>query len=546
MVAGMRLALAASALLIIYIDPAEPDRFVLLTYLVLVLYTLYSASLLYLQTRQGHLTKAVSRWSHWADVAWYLLLISLSSGTNSIFFFFFFFCILVASFRWGLVAGLRVTFVSSVSFSLVGYFASPPAPDFELNKFLLRPVYLCLLGYMMAHLGDYEIALRRRLALLKEVATISNPRFGIQRTLGVIMSQLRAFYDADACLFLLRDEAAGAYRLLHAKRSEGGAGLTEKPLDEVHARHLLAVPDACALSYGAARDFLGRERQAYFAYDLIRNEPEQSGRNAAAELADMLDAFSFASAPLLTRSQLLGRIFLIRKAGRSFNHGDVVFLAQVVEQISPVIENIMLVDRMASGAAEEERKRIARDIHDSIIQPYIGLQIGLATLEGRLARSEDCESYTDIRSQVARLIGMTEEGVRYLRGYVRGLTEEHTQGDILVVSLRNFAEKFRGATGIEVAVEAQDVQVNDRLAAEIFQLVAEGLSNVRRHTQSAWAAVRLTQEGEAVVVRVENESPESCSGFTPRSISLRAGSLGGRIRVETAHNRTCVIIEIPL
>lgn len=139
MVAAMRVVLASSALVIIYVDPLEPDRFVSITYAALILYTLYSAGLYVLQVRYSPLSEPISSWSHWADVGWYLVLIALSSGTSSIFFFFFFFAILVASFRWGFASGLRVAIVSSVLFTLVGYTTAPSGQDFELNRFLLRP-----------------------------------------------------------------------------------------------------------------------------------------------------------------------------------------------------------------------------------------------------------------------------------------------------------------------------------------------------------------------------------------------------------------------
>src|SRR5215208_6885214 len=87
MIAAMRLVLASSALLIIHLDPSEPDRYVPITYAALILYTLYSAALYIITMRQGRAAQSIERWSHWADVGWYLMLIALSSGTSSIFYF---------------------------------------------------------------------------------------------------------------------------------------------------------------------------------------------------------------------------------------------------------------------------------------------------------------------------------------------------------------------------------------------------------------------------------------------------------------------------
>src|SRR6185436_3958633 len=87
-----RFFLALSALIIIYVDPSEPDRLVNITYAALALYTVYSGLIYILSLRRRTFLHGVPL--HWIDVGWYLLLISLSSGTNSLFFFFFFFVIL--------------------------------------------------------------------------------------------------------------------------------------------------------------------------------------------------------------------------------------------------------------------------------------------------------------------------------------------------------------------------------------------------------------------------------------------------------------------
>jgi hypothetical protein len=153
MIALMRLILAVSALLIIYIDPAEPDRYVMITYLALTLYSLYSAAIYGIILAEWRIAQFFQFWTHWADILWYLLLIALSSGTNSIFFMCFFFSILVASFRFGSKLGFWSAIASSILFTVVGYATVPPEPAFELNRFLLRPIYLLVLGYMIAYWG---------------------------------------------------------------------------------------------------------------------------------------------------------------------------------------------------------------------------------------------------------------------------------------------------------------------------------------------------------------------------------------------------------
>lgn len=83
----MRLILATSALGIIYIYPSEPDRYAALVYTLLCLYTLYSSAICFAIVYRSQFTGFIRSWAHWIDVGWFVLLIALSSGTNSFFFF---------------------------------------------------------------------------------------------------------------------------------------------------------------------------------------------------------------------------------------------------------------------------------------------------------------------------------------------------------------------------------------------------------------------------------------------------------------------------
>src|SRR5215813_7587388 len=215
-IATMRLMLVLLALLSTYIDPAETTHFEAATYTVLVVYLAYSLTLVILAVRGR--TPLPATVAYWADVGWDILLIGASKGTNSIFFFFLFFAILEASFQAGFIAGMRVTLVATVLFTSIGFAMAPEEPEFELHGFLLRPTSLLVLGYMIACWGGAETTLRRRLALLKDVSGLANPRFGVDRTFGALIERLRAFYAADLCLLVMAEPPPGGYTLRRVHR----------------------------------------------------------------------------------------------------------------------------------------------------------------------------------------------------------------------------------------------------------------------------------------------------------------------------------------
>ncbi|HUS14051.1 MAG TPA: histidine kinase [Chloroflexia bacterium] len=547
-IALMRLLLAFSALLVLLLDPAEPDRLVALTYTVLSLYVTYSVVLFVLARRGRVLLPGLVRWGYWIDVAWYLVLVALSSGTSSIFFFGFFFAILVASFRQGFGAGLRVALVSALLFTLVGLTLTPLASNFELNRFLLRPTYLLILGYMMASWGGFEITHKRRLHLLKEVTAIANPRFGVDQTIDWLLTRLRAFYDADVCMLVTQAASPSPpvqYQLRRADRQIRDDRACVEPLPAEIAQGLLALPQNVAAVYKAAppRAQAWNRDVHYHACHVATTNPVDEGRAQCATVATMLDAAALVTVPFHDRTATGGRLYL---AGRrhAFVDSDAAFLVQLVDQVTPVLENIRLVDRLASDAAAEERKRIARDLHDSIIQPYIGLQMGLAAVRAKM------DSANPLSADLESLVDLTREGIAELRGYVHGLKGESTRQDNLLPSVRRYAEKFSEATGIDVRVTTiGDVPMNDRLAAEVFQMITEGLSNVRRHTQARRVVLSLARRNANLVLRIEDfgTGGPPAATFVPRSISEGTAALGGHVRVSArADGGSAVIAEIPL
>src|SRR5215510_12381278 len=549
MVAVMRLMLTLLALLSTYINPdvAETTHYAAATYTVLACYLAYSITLLTLTFRRR--SPNPSPLTYWADVAWYTLLIGSSKGTNSSFFFLNFFAILVASFQGGFSAGWRVTLVTMVLFTGVGFAMAPDEPEFELNGLLLRPTAVLMLGYMIAHWGGAETMFRRRLALLKDVSLLANPRFGVDRTFGALMERLRAFYEADMCMLVMVEAPPGSYTLRRVNRQRRETDGRAEVLTGEVARVLLALPATQAQVSGSLSrlwGWLGAVKRVQ-TYDVVTRERLPEPRQ---EIRQLLAAEAYITVPVRSRGETVGRLYVTAADRYPFEVSDVDFLLQVIEHTMPTIDNIRLVDRLASDAAEEERRRIGRDLHDSVIQPYIGLQMGLVALQKKLATQSHA-----VPEDLKHLLALTNAGIADLRHYMGDLREKAALDsgllpEGLLPAVQRFTKKFAEATGIAVHVEAKTaLPVHDRLAAEVFQMVAEGLSNVRRHTRSAQAMVTLSCGEQQLHLRIANDVATGAvpTPFTPLSITERATALGGCAHVEwPEHGGTVIVVDIPL
>ena len=535
MISAMRLTLAASALVIVWIDPPQPAQFLPGTYFTLFAYTLYSL-FVYL---------ASLRWSkilpipylQWIDLSWYVLLIALSGGSDSVFFFFFFFAILVASFGRGFYSGLHVTVVAAILFTLLSFQITEFKNGFETNRFLLRYVNLLVIGYMIAYWGGSEVTLRERLRLLKEVSLLSNPRFGVNQTIQSILESLRSFYNADTCLLVFSQESngGGPYQLHRVDRNRSKSQAPTEMTKETAWMLLLASPTQAAIHRK-------RARSKTLLYDV------KTGRSSQKVVANstLFNAFegkSCLTVPVYNQNQMLGRIYVVGSK-RSFDYAEIDFVLQLIEQVIPVLENIRLVDRLASDAAEQERRKIGQDIHDSVIQPYIGLQFGLAAVRQKLISGN-----TDVVNEIRDLLELTEGEIEELRRYVGGLRRGESPQNAFLPAVRHFAEKFSEATGLQIEINSpDDLPIYDRLAAELFQMIEEGLSNIRRHSTSSYAKLAITSENGDLLLQLRNDrrSRLEATSFTPRSIADRAAALGGKTMVYTDKNETVVSVQIPL
>jgi signal transduction histidine kinase len=434
---------------------------------------------------------------------------------------------------------------------LVGILSAPQGAEFELNRLLLRPIQLLILGFLISHWGGFKINLRNRLQLLKDVTVLSNPRFGIDRTVNAILESLRSFYDADSALLLVPVEKnKETYQLYRVRRGSHPAALTPPVISaEAAALFLLPFPNHAVIH---RKDGPGQT----LLFDVATRSFVSGDGIVSGRVASALETTNYMSVPVHNRQEPMGRLYVCGSPNR-FDNLAMDFVLQLLDHITPLMENVRLVDNLASDAAEQERHRIARDIHDSVIQPYVGLQLGIAALAQKLRNGN-----TNVVANVEELLELTNQELVEMRSYVRGLQAAEDRRDVLLPAINRFVTRFASVTGIHVDVKTHGkVEVNDRLAAELFQIVAEGLSNVRRHALCNEAGVEIACDGGKLMLQIKNRRPGrtgdlSPNGagnhneqtlFTPRSIAERAALLGGETKVSIDENNyTVVNVAIPL
>ena len=201
-------------------------------------------------------------------------------------------------------------------------------------------------------------------------------------------------------------------------------------------------------------------------------------------------------------------------------------------------------------AQEEERLRIARELHDETAQALAALLVRQRVAE----RSHDPETLQRTMADLRVLTAEALEGVRRMALELRPTMLDDLG---LVAALEAFARQFSHRTGIPVDVRVP--RRPDRLPPEVelvaFRVIQEALSNVARHSQASRAEVSLVAGPGSLVVSVTDDGRgfdlTTALDSRERSLGLfgmheRAGLVGGRLSLDSAPGRgTRVRLEIP-
>lgn len=534
MVFGMRLLLAISALLTLYVARDGVRLFNAWAWLVFVVYALHSLVLLSVaRSRAGFWHGPVI---YWVDVGWYGLMTFATGGARSSFFAFFFFAILATSFRRGFDAGARLTLGSAAALAL----AALGTHGLEnVQLLLLRITFVLALGYMIAFWGGLAVDQRRRLALLRDVSRLSNPRFGVQHTLDSLMEKILVFYGGATCVLLMQD-ANGRWVLNTVHHPATGRAISHNNVSDATVQPLLDfAPGETVLYRGVARTLIPYDSPGAH---VVTAEGQWRDIDPAgcSGIADLLDTGWFISAALPLRRGA-GRIFVT--SGERLRRPDATFLNHIVQQAFPVIETIDLLDRLASDAALRERQKIARDLHDSTIQPYIGLRHAVAAI--RQQAGDD----NVVAADLDRLLSMCTEVIGDMRQFAKSFRNGRQEEPELLIALRRQAAQVRSFYDLEVAVAHEgSLAISDRMAAEVFQIVTEGISNIRKHTRARTADVRLAQDAGLLAIDIVNptDGRGAAEPFMPLSIAERVQALGGSLAVQPTAQQTVLRIRIPI
>lgn len=487
--------------------------------------------------RNGEFEARMRRFLHWGDALWFLAFMFLADDPARYFLFLFFPVFFAAR---------EVSENESVAVAAFGAFASILVlliknPGISWLHLLTFPAALFVVGSLFAALARVETATNRGHELVEDLLQKIDTRRGLENVVASLLEELGRGLSASATIFVVGSKETKPRAILW--ETEGGA--SELAETAVPAVVEAVMPPGPLVAWNWVRQHGWRKtvRLQGLGEDGRPIAPATEEYDRFQVMGALFETGSIISLPLSVVGAGPIRIVIV---GENFG-GDTSLLGilqHIVNQLVPVIENAILKERLAAEAAETERARIGRDLHDSALQPYIGLKFALEALR----RQADGDN--PLAPALASLVDMVSSELKSMREVISGLRGVKGQGDALLLgAVRRQAERFGQLFGIQVDIEVEgDMPVSRRLAGELFHIVAEGLSNVRRHSSARKAVIRLASEEQWLTLSIRNESGGKSPppDFVPRSLAQRTEALGGILEIEANSSETAVNVKIPL
>lgn len=240
--------------------------------------------------------------------------------------------------------------------------------------------------------------------------------------------------------------------------------------------------------------------------------------------------------PLRVGGRATGTLMVANlKGGRRFDQGIVRLVETFADQASVAMEYAGAQAYVRRIGLMEERERIAKELHDGVIQALFAVGMNLqstALMSGS----------TGIASRIEGSVGELDRVIRDLRNYIFGLRPGILADRQLDQALRSLGQDVEASSHISVTVDV-DAALSAALSSrshEIVQLTREALSNISRHSQAKHAVVRLARRRANAVLAIEDDG----IGFDPRKPSTgsglrnmrgRAASIGATLRITSAN-----------
>jgi signal transduction histidine kinase len=259
---------------------------------------------------------------------------------------------------------------------------------------------------------------------------------------------------------------------------------------------------------------------------------------------------TFLGVPVRVGERVFGNLYLTEKPG-GFTEEDEELVEALAVIAGSAVANARMQQRLRRLAVVDDRERIARDLHDAIIQDLFA--VGLL-LQGLALRIEDPRERSGLDDAMTRL----DDAITSLRRFIFDLRppawRERNLAAEITHLVRQLANPYQAVVDIDVSDELdhRDEPIRGELIDDACQVVREGISNALRHSGGAPVSVKLEQGAGSLVIMISDtgkgfEPGTAREGMGLRNLRSRAERAGGEATIRSQPGEgTTVRVVLPL
>jgi signal transduction histidine kinase len=546
-IAAARVALACSSLFAVWLDPAEPARFAQLTYTVHVVYVTYAAALAAYVWRRttGESLPVVT---HLADIAAFSVFQFLTLGPSSPFFIYFVFSLFCAAIRWGWQGTLWTAgIVLSAYLFMTAWMTRTLGPgQFELNRAIVRTVYLIVTAWLLVYLGRYEQRLRDEIERLARWPSTAGAT--LERATEQVMQHGAQIVGARRAVVLWE---AGEEPVVNLGTwTPERASLTKHAPDELDRIVPPGLEHATFICPGTVRT-----AAPLLVSSATGMRSEAGGLTLPSALHSIESSVGLASARFET-DRVSGRVFF---GDLGTPAAEIVPLTEIVaREIGSFLDQVYVTQQLAAIAASEERIRVARDLHDGVLQSLTGIRLEMRAVGSTL--DESAATARDRLFAIERAVAIEQ---RELRLFIEDLgpprpaaAAGRTLAERLEALRERIALEWKAPVAIRVNHEVPELP--EDIADAVPLMVHEAIVNALKHAAPSRVVVDIDGGPDEVRIVVSDDG----HGFSfhgrydhaalaemqtgPRSLLDRVASLGGRMSIDSSDAGSRVEMRLAL
>jgi signal transduction histidine kinase len=541
-----RVFIVVAALIAVYIDPTEPSRFVAVSYAFLIINLVYSLGLLVYVRSLGDVSAKLQTSIHWIDVFWASLLSFFSQGPGSVFFVFFILALVSAAYRWYFRETI-VTISAILGLLVLEAFLLSQFPVFlggsgevELNHLIVRSTYVIGVGILVGFLGQKEKVQRAQVTAASRITSGIQAASGLNGAIRAGLGSLLDIYGAREVALAVhywRDEQMTVWRAhltnraLEVNESQGNASSIPVYFFDGPSSLWCATMEPKTGNFAGSCLDVGRRR--FHAIDLVLPK----------ELL-FLDSVKrvFCTSVRLGEEQR-SRLFIFDPPDSVSLLDTAQSLHFLAEQMGPAIYTMLLLDVLRSRAGAIERARLARELHDGVIQSLVGAEMRVEAWR----RHKQNQGTAPSVEEMENLQQLLHSEVVSLRELMQQMRAAEVNPEELLDVLAVRVDRFRRDTGISARFvsDLREVSLSRDTCQEIVRIVQEALVNVRKHSEARHAVVRFERRNGQWKLTIDddgcgfpfrgrrslNELDQSFEG--PEIVKERVRAIGGDLIIES-------------